>query len=161
MKFNLISFKSFVIHRARVRVFYGGVSAACHDGSEMIEWLAKGDKEKALRRAGARSQARIHERRTNSLGVVIITVLLFILVAAALTAGGNVFISRHLQSTSAERKAMETGDIVVAMPDGVYCRHLVFDNRSGKVSGAKIEQCSSAADIGSDSSGSRFRWGRR
>jgi hypothetical protein len=152
-------------HNSRPRVVqefgsYGGASASRHDGSEMIGWLAKGDEAKAPRRAGARSQARSHERRANSLGVGIITVLLFILVAAALTAGGNVFISRHLQSTSAERKAMETGDIVMAMPDGVYCRHLVFDNRSGKVSGAKIERCSGAADIGSDSSGSRFQWGR-
>jgi hypothetical protein len=104
------------------------------------------------------ARARRQEEREHSLGLIITISLSFILFAAAILLGGHAFIAPMLQQAAATRNANGTGEVVFTMPDGVFCRHLSFDNRTGDVTEDGIETCpgSSGRDQGAFS---QFRWG--
>ena len=78
--------------------------------------------------------------------------------------GGHAAIDPLLQSAMAAREPKGTGDVVVTMPDGIFCRHMSFDNVTAAISEGAIERCPD--DIAgyrprtSNSSSNRgFAWG--
>ncbi len=136
------------------------MSAGKNAGSDTFDWYVEADHATADPRGHAHSRARRDEERAHSLGLVITTSLLFVLLASAIMFGGHAAIAPYLQRAIAQRDANVTGDIVYTMPDGVYCRHMSFDNTTGEVTEGAVEQC--ADRTGRDQLlSSKFKWGAR
>jgi hypothetical protein len=116
--------------------------------------------------AGRRSRARFEEQRDKSTRAVIVSTLFLVLIAAALLIGGHAAIDPLLRSTVATRQATArqangVGDVVYAMPDGVYCRHMSFDNATAEVIEGAVEPCSEDIAHGRSSAVNGFAWDTR
>jgi hypothetical protein len=109
-------------------------------------------------RARGATRMRRQEEREHSLGLIITISLSFILFAAAILLGGHAVIAPLLQRAAATRDSHGTGDVVYTMPDGVFCRHLSFDNGTGDVTEDGIEECPGHAADRAESD-PQFRWG--
>ena len=111
---------------------------------------------------GARglSRIRLQEQRAQSAGIAIVYSLCFVLIAAALLVGGQAVIGPMLRNAIAAREAKGTGDVVYTMPDGVFCRHMSFDNITAEVTEGAIERCPEGPARGpSSGAAARFSWG--
>lgn len=136
------------------------MSAGKHPGLETFDWYVEADHAAADSRGRVYSRARRDEARANSLGLIITTSLLFVLVASAIMFGGHAAMAPLFRRAVTERDVNSTGDIVYTMPDGVFCRHLSFDNATGEITEGAVEQC--ADRMGGDRlSSTKFRWGAR
>lgn len=114
----------------------------------------------AAARAPRASRLRIDADDASSTRAVIVSSLFLVVLASALLLGGHAAIDPLLRSAMAAREAHGVGDVVYTMPDGVYCRHLSFDNATAEVAESAIERCSN--DIVGDRvhSSRGFAWGR-
>jgi len=126
-------------------------------GSEAFDWYVEADHAVESRRH-IYSRAYRDEERANSLGLIITTSLLFVLLASAILVGGHAAIAPLLQRAIVARDANVTGDIVYTMPDGVFCRHMSFDNATGEITEGAVEQCAGPAS-GDRLSFTKFKWG--
>ena len=108
-------------------------------------WPAAADPAETNPRARNSFRANPAESRKTSVRAVIAASLFLILLASALLFGGHAAIDPLLQSAIAAQESHGRGDIVVTMPDGVYCRHMSFDNTTGEIGGAAIEPCPDGA----------------
>jgi hypothetical protein len=126
----------------------------------MAEWFVEPDPANPPAHPHGFSPTMRHdEQRANSLGIIIITSLFFVLFAAALMVGGHATIGPLLRSAADTRGGPTTGDIVVRMPDGVLCRHMSLDNITGDITQGQIKPC--PADIATRHAPGRlrFEWG--
>ncbi len=138
-----------------------GTSTGEPNGAETIDWHVEPDRlDPPL--AASRALPRRHaEERAHSLALAVATALLFVLVAGAVMFGGHAALSPLLHHGAAVGEAEGTGDVVYAMPDGVFCRHMAFDNATAEVTRAAVEPCpASIAGAGAPSAG-KFDWGHR
>lgn len=104
------------------------------------------------------ARLRPEEQRAKSARLAIVLSLFLVLVVAALLVGGRALIEPLLQSTASDEKRV--GDIVYSMPDGMFCRHLSFDNGTSELVEGAIDQCPNLIKKhGRNSSG--FAWGSR
>jgi hypothetical protein len=87
------------------------------------------------------SHARFAVEREKSVSVVIVSSVFLVLIAATLLIGGHAAIGPLLQSAMEAREAKGEGDVVFTMPDGIYCRHMSFDNTTATVSEGTVEHC--------------------
>jgi hypothetical protein len=67
--------------------------------------------------------------------------LLLVLLAAALLIGGHAVIDPLLRAAAAEREAHGLGETVLSKPDGTFCRHLSFDNKTAAITEGAVESC--------------------
>jgi len=135
-------------------VFYAGMSAAEKVGWDAGAWFVEADHVSVTALARRRSRARMDEERARSGRVVIVSSLFLVLFTAALLVGGHAAIDPLLQSAVNARETKGTGEVVVTMPDGIFCRHLSFDNVTAEITEGGIERCAS------DIAGNRPRPGR-
>jgi hypothetical protein len=135
---------------------YGGMSEE-KAGAEVGASFADAD----AVRAGRGSRARFGERRDKSTRAVIVSSLFLAFIAAALLIGGHAVLDPQLPSSVATRQGKLLGDVFYTMPDGVYCRHMSFDNATAEVVEGAIEPC--ASDGARERSGSinGFTWDTR
>src|SRR5208282_794027 len=87
------------------------------------------------------SRVRIDEEHAKSGRLVVVASLFLALVAAALLAGGHTAIDPLLQAAVEAREARGVGDIVYTMPDGIFCRHMSFDNTTAEIVERALERC--------------------
>ncbi len=99
--------------------------------------LARAHNPGAPVRGGKLSRTKREEAKAKSKHSVIASSLFFVLIAAALLLGGRAAIAPLLQPAAALRDARRTGDVVYTMPDGVFCRHLTFDNVTAQDQGGQ------------------------
>jgi len=114
------------------------MSAAKDAGVGMSSWFA------AAERAVARARSLrtpLDDERAVSGPTVVVASLFLALVAAALLAGGHNAIDPLLKSAMAAREARGMGEIVYTLPDGVFCRHMSFDNTTAEVVDSRVERC--------------------
>jgi hypothetical protein len=125
------------------------------------EWIAEADVVPMDRLAGFRSRVRLEERRDKSARAGIVCALFLVLLAAALLIGGQAAIDPLLGSAYAARETEALAEVSYAMPDGVYCRHMSFDNATAEVIEGALELCSK--DIASQHSRAfnGFTWDTR
>jgi hypothetical protein len=112
-------------------------------------------------RTRRRSRVRFEEQRDKSARAVIVGSLFLVLFGAALLIGGQAAIDPLLRSAVAAPEDSERGDVVYAMPDGVYCRHLSFDNATAEVVEGGIERCGGDFTQESSRASNGFAWNTR
>lgn len=104
-------------------------------------WFVEPDRAAAppLRRRRARPVRRNAD--ATSFRAVIVASLFLVPLATSLLLGGHAAIEPLLQMAIAARDVRSFGDVVMAMPDGKFCRHMSFDNVTAEVLEGPIERC--------------------
>lgn len=151
----------FLSGEARFLAFDAAMTTGQEASVETIDWYVEVDHGRYDAPAREPLRLRRREEAANSLGLIITTSLLFVLLAAAVTFGGHAAISPLLSQVVAARDAKGspfTGSIVFTMPDGVFCRYMSFDNTNGEVAGAAIRQCPDQIAEGAAANASGFKW---
>lgn len=127
----------------------------------MIDWYVETDHRRA--RAGAARGAirgRMSQERTHPIGIVIISALFFVLLSAAVMIGGHAAIGPLLRFAVGSPHSGDASEVLVTMPDGMFCRHMSFDNVTGETIEGGLQRC--PGRIGDREAGpSRFSWGGR
>ena len=127
-------------------------------GTDAISWVAAADHASARARRVARG--RRDDQRANSASLAIVFSLFLALLATALLVGGRVVIDPLLQAAAAARETNRVGEIVYTMPDGIFCRHLSFDNVTADLTEGAVEKCGSNVAPRRASPPAGFAWGR-
>jgi hypothetical protein len=87
-------------------------------------------------------RSRRHELRAKTARLVVVLSLFLMLITAAVFIGGRSVIGPMLEKAMA--RAGDThrkGAIVFTMPDGTFCRHLAFDNKTAELTESTVLQC--------------------
>lgn len=71
----------------------------------------------------------------------VITASVFIVLLAIALLGGHAAIDPLINGSADMRDARGSGDVVVTMPDGKFCRHMSFDNATASMVEGTIEPC--------------------
>jgi len=122
-------------------LFDGAMHAGEGARLEPGAWFVEADRAGAAPRASKAYWARTDDDHATSARAVIVASVFLVVLASALLVGGHAAIDPLLQSAIAARDAKGVGDVVYTMPDGVYCRHLSFDNTTAEVAEAALERC--------------------
>jgi hypothetical protein len=112
--------------------------------------------------AGRRGQkvARGRQESGTSMRAVIVSTLFLVLFTTAIMFGGHAAIDPLLRMATAARHSETAGDIVMPMPDGQFCRHMTFDNKTSEMNEGEIEPCPDDIVRGQfRHSGRGFTWG--
>jgi hypothetical protein len=139
-------------------VFYAGMNAAEKVGRDAGAWFVEADHVSVTALARRRSRARMDEERAKSGRVVIVSSLFLVLFTAALLVGGHAAIDPLLQSAVDARQTKGTGEVVVTMPDGIFCRRLSFDNVTAEITEGGIERCTKDIAGNRPHTGLGFAW---
>lgn len=84
---------------------------------------------------------RLGDSRATSSRAVITSSVFIVLLAAALLIGGHAAVDPFLHRSGDALDARGSGDVVVTMPDGKFCRHMSFDNTTASMVEGTIEPC--------------------
>lgn len=114
-------------------------------------WFVEANHAAAAPRARRFARALCDDDGATSARAVFVSSLFLVVLASALLIGGHAALDPLLQSAIEARHAKGIGDVVYPMPDGIYCRHLSFDNTTAEVAETAIERCPD------DLAGERFR----
>jgi hypothetical protein len=104
------------------------------------------------------SLSRIGEQRAKSVRVVIVTSTFLVLLAGGLLIGGHAAIDPLLHSIIEAPEANGVGHVVYTMPDGIYCRHVAFDNVTAELTESAIEPCKNDIAARGRHAGAGFTW---
>jgi hypothetical protein len=133
------------------------MSGADKASPEAGAWFVEADPVSVTALARRRWRARVHDERAKSGRVIIVSSLFLAFLATALMVGGHAAIDPFLQSAM-PRDIDATGDIVLTMPDGMFCRHMSFDNVTAQVNEGGIERCGDDIAGHRSSSSQGFAW---
>lgn len=67
--------------------------------------------------------------------------LFLVLVATTVLVTARTTVGPLLQSAANARAALQTGAIVYALPDGIYCRQVSFDNTTAEIKESAMNRC--------------------
>jgi hypothetical protein len=100
------------------------------------------------------------ELRVKTARLAIVLSLFLVLIAAALFIGGRRVIGPMLRDAMAQTaEAHRKGAITFTMPDGTFCRHLAFDNKTAELRESTVQQCPEARPREAAHASSGFAWG--
>lgn len=138
--------------------FHGGMRTGEQAGMDVVSWVVAADRLNAHARAARR--VRWHDQHAKSARLAIVLSLFLALLAAALLVSGPAVIGPLLHSAAMARGTNRVGAIVYTMPDGIFCRHLAFDNATARLTEGPVEKCGN--DLGTPRTGplTGFAWGR-
>jgi hypothetical protein len=85
--------------------------------------------------------------------------LFLVLVVAAVLIGGRSVIGPMLQAMAQPLDAHRKGAIVFTMPDGMFCRHMAYDNKTAELMESAVEQCAEARPRDVPRASNGFAWG--
>jgi hypothetical protein len=131
----------FLSGRSRLMLFYGPMQVGQEASSEPTTPFVPATQVAVARRAPRTSWLQMPDDGATSARAAIVSSLFMVLLALSLLLGGHAAIDPMLRSAMAWREAKGTGDVLYAMPDGVYCRHLTFDNATAEVAESAIAHC--------------------
>jgi hypothetical protein len=120
-------------------------------------WFVEPDQPVAVARRPSRSL--LEDDRQKSGRIAIVSSLFLVLVGAALLVGGHAAIDPLLKSAVAAREAKAVGEVVFAMPDGIFCRHMSFDNATAEVTESTLERCANNIVREHSRAARGFAWG--
>jgi hypothetical protein len=149
--------KDFVIGSSKVLPFYDAMSAGDVAHPDAAAWFVEADRASVTARERKRGRSRINDERMKSARVAIVSSLFLVLLGAALLLGGHAAIDPLLKSAMEARQAKGIGEVLYAMPDGIFCRHISFDNATAQIAEGGLQRC--AGDGGERSRQSNgFAW---
>ena len=119
---------------------------------ESRSWFVK------LNRVNMAPLKRLARTWSGEIHVVVVSSLFLVLFTATFLIGGHAAIDSLLQSAAKERDSRNVGDIVYTMPDGVFCRHMSYDNVTGEQTGGSVQRCDSDIVRNRGRSNSHFTW---
>jgi hypothetical protein len=132
--------------------------AVDNPGHHGAAWFVEADHANAKLRARALVRAR-HEDATSA-RAVIVSSLFLILFTGALLFGGHAAIDPLLRLASTANESRSTGEILLPMRDGKFCRHLSFDNTTATLAEGTVEPCPENITKGEFRAfGGGFSWG--
>jgi hypothetical protein len=111
------------------------------------------------RRALRAARSQLAEDRATSTRAAIASSLFLVVLACSLLLGGHAAIDPILRSAMMSHDSNGTGDVLYAMPDGVYCRHVSFDNATAEVAETAIAHCPDDIVREHARRGRGFAWG--
>jgi hypothetical protein len=117
--------------------FHGAMQPVQPTRTDAGAWFVEADRAPPAMRGRSRSYA----DSSTSARAIIATSLFLVLFASALLIGGHAALDPLLQSAIQARQPKGAGDVVVALPDGIHCRHLSFDNTTAEVTEGALEHC--------------------
>jgi hypothetical protein len=138
--------------------FDAGMRARQGSSTDPGAWFVEANRVSVASLARRPSRVRFSDGQAASGRVAIVSSLFFVLFAAALLIGGHTAIDPLLQSAADAREANSAGAVVYTMPDGVFCRHVSFDNVTAQETEGGIERCSSDVAGGRLFSNRAFSW---
>jgi hypothetical protein len=149
--------KQFLIGYAMAVSFYAGTRTRQGSSMDPGAWFVEADRVSMASLTQQRSRARFSEKQIGSAHVAIVSTVFLVLFTAALLIGGRAAIDPMLQSAAKARESSSEGAVVVAMPDGIFCRHMSFNNATAQETEEPIERCQTdiAANHGR---GQGFSW---
>jgi hypothetical protein len=106
-------------------------------------------------------RSRSAEDRATPVRAFIAAAFFVISLTTTLSLGGHAVIGPLLRSIIAARETKSTGDILYTMPDGVFCRHMSFDNATAEIVEGAIEHCPSEIVKDRARTSRGFAWGQR
>lgn len=145
-----------------VLLFNGEMAVVRRAGSGVATWPADIDRAPAKPAAKKGPQARQGNDGATSTRAVITSSAFIAFIAIALLVGGHAAIDPFLHSDGV-RDPRAASDVVVTMPDGKFCRHMIFDNATASMVEGTIAPCK--IDITRDSGSAAptpprgFAWG--
>lgn len=159
-----ISVKSEMLFYGHARVVrsYPAMTAGGWPSATVSAWNARPDENRRRIDAPRLSRSRRYELRAKTARLAVVLSLFLVLTMVVVFVGGRSVIGPMLQKAMAQTAdAHRTGSIVFTMPDGTFCRHLAFDNKTAELTESTVLQCPEARprDAGRASSG--FAWGSR
>jgi len=104
-------------------------------------WFVEPDRVPARRRRTRRLERLRRSGDLTSLRAAIVSSFFLVLLATSLLLGGHAAIDPLLRMAIDARDGRSVGKIVLAMPDGKFCRHMTFDNDTAEVLEGAIERC--------------------
>jgi len=117
----------------------GQMGARLVAGGNRGAWV--GDRAGVTPRKQARA-ARLMGAAVGSIHVVIVSMLFLVLFATTLMVGGHAAIDPLVEAVmESQQGARDTGAVVYTMPDGVFCRHVSFDNVTAQMVEGSIQRC--------------------
>jgi hypothetical protein len=139
-------------------LFYAGMRAAERANTTVASWTPADRGRVAVRRS---TRVRRDEQHAKNARVVIVLSLFLAFLAAALLIGGRAFIDPMLRAAAEARRTNRMGEVVFTMPDGAFCRHLSFDNKTAEITESAVDRCPEARPRVRESAGSKkgFAWG--
>jgi hypothetical protein len=90
---------------------------------------------------------------------VVLSLFLLLLVAALFIGGRSVIEPMLRQAMAQATETHRRGQIVFTMPDGTFCRHLAFDNKTAELRESTVLQCPEARPRDAARAPSGFAWG--
>jgi hypothetical protein len=148
--------RMFLYRRLNGFIVYGGMNGNQDAGMDAGSLVAASAG--AVGIGSRRTVARLEERRAKSKRLVIVSSLFVAFIATAMLAGGRAMVD-PLKAAVAVQEARGSGDIVYTMPDGVYCRHMSFDNTTATVVEGGVERCRTDIVRGRSRVSRGFAWG--
>jgi hypothetical protein len=139
-------------------LFYAGMRATERASTTAASWTPADRGRVAVRRS---VRVRRDEQHAKNTRVAVILSLFLAFLAAALLIGGRAFIDPMLRAAAAARQTSQTGEIVFTMPDGAFCRLLLFDNKTAEITESAVDRCPEARPRVKGSMGAKkgFAWG--
>ena len=101
-----------------------------------------------------------HEReaRTKFWRVIIVSAFFAVVLGANLLIGGVLMVKAFHTEKNQTAEALRIGRVTFPMLDGVFCRHVLFDNKTVQMKEDKVSRCNNRATQ-SRSSRTTFSWG--
>jgi hypothetical protein len=150
--------KEFLIGGAKVLPFDGAMSAG-NIAHPDAAWFVEPDHAGVPARTRRRGRSGIQDERARSARVAIVSSLFLVLLGAGLLFGGHAAIDPLLKSAMEARQAKGIGEVLYAMPDGIFCRHLSFDNMTAQIIEGSLQRCASDSGGGEQARQSNsFTW---
>jgi hypothetical protein len=107
------------------------------------------------------ARVRRDEQQAKTTRVAVVMALFLVLLAAALLTGGRAVLDPMLHAAAEVREANRVSKIVFRMPDGAFCRHLSFDNKTAELTGGAVEHCARIDPRDPARPTNGFTWGAR
>jgi hypothetical protein len=133
--------------------------AAQRASTTIASWAGKPDRRRGAVVRSARAQR--EEQHTKKTRLIIVLTLFSVFLAPALLIGGRAVIEPMVRAAYETRQTDRVGEVVFTMPDGAFCRHLSFNNKTAEVTESTVDRCPEARPRGknSDTSQKGFAWG--
>lgn len=120
---------------------YGAMSMVDAAHPDAAAWFVEPDQPSAAARFAPGTRSQLHDESAKSARVAIVSSLFLVLLGAGVLFGGHAAIDPLLQSAVEARQAKGIGEVLYAMPDGIFCRHVSFDNLTAQVTEGSLEHC--------------------